>query len=353
LASSFSHFQKRSPRITQELAARKTWLGGVSDMDNPRESDKGEAMRTSNWIVIVVALVALQALAWAQQPARAPASTQQSGPIDERILPEMKFEGISLDEALKFIHDVAPGFNSVVVRAQGVDENYPIMPNISLKNVTIGQFLELIQKSYPIQIDRIDGPVGPIYSIRVQATPESLPPGNIPAGFGGVPVAMHAQQAMVRVYPLGDIITSLVSRQPGGKSEAERTKAALNDVLSLIQAALEQTEGNDKPILKVHEATQTLLYKGSPDKQAVVEAILGTLQPKQDPKLEEAEQASRQAKTELMRLAETLDNQRKDVVMRNSQLQEMERALLESKAEIATLKAQLMQAQKPSTPAKP
>ena len=67
----------------------------------------------------------------------------------------------SLDDQLAEIRKALPEFNSVVVRDPGVPADYPMLPAMTLKNVTLGQFLQFIQASYPVvQIIRIDGSAG-------------------------------------------------------------------------------------------------------------------------------------------------------------------------------------------------
>ena len=47
------------------------------------------------------------------------------------------------------------------------------------------------------------------------------------------------------------------------KLQAEQLKEATTQVLSLLQTALDQTDNDGACTLKMHESTQTLLFKGS------------------------------------------------------------------------------------------
>src|SRR6185436_20453758 len=61
---------------------------------------------------------------------------------------------------------------------------------------------------------------------------------------------------------------------------SERIKAATADVLSLFQAALDQTDQDGPCKLNVHEPTLTLLFKGSYAKQRVLEEAMSSLTPR-------------------------------------------------------------------------
>ena len=76
---------------------------------------------------------------------------------------------------------------------------------------------------------------------------------------------------VVKVYRLDDIVTNL---------KAESSKKGLDDVLSLVQAALDEA-GGDQPALKVHQATQMLVFKGTPAQMQLVEQVLDALRPKE------------------------------------------------------------------------
>ena len=103
-------------------------------------------------------LLCTEALAPAQTPAPGPTPKAATGAIEDRVLPELKFESVPLAEALQFLRDAVPGFNGTIVRAPGVDPNYPTLPKIALKNVTLGQFMDLVRASFPgLDIALIDG----------------------------------------------------------------------------------------------------------------------------------------------------------------------------------------------------
>src|SRR5262245_37783465 len=94
-------------------------------------------------------VMVLQGLAAAQPfggPGEGVMPQQQPPPkIETQLLPGEKIDNLPLAEVLKLIHEKLPEFNSVVVRAPGAREDYPVIPAMSVKNVTVGQFLEFVK----------------------------------------------------------------------------------------------------------------------------------------------------------------------------------------------------------------
>ena len=176
-----------------------------------------------------------------------------------------------LDDELQAIRTAVPDFNSVIIRDAATPADYPTLPPMTLKNVSLGQFLQFIQAAYPgVQCIRIDGPAGSLYSIRINS-------GN-----------SNIQHNHVRLYRLSDIINAQADEaaakdKDSNKPRDERLKAATDDVLSLLQAALDQTDQDGPSSLKIHEPTLTLMFKGSQAKQEVLEEALSTLSSKNEP----------------------------------------------------------------------
>jgi hypothetical protein len=110
---------------------------------------------------------------------------------------------------------------------------------------------------------------------------------QIRAGGPGLPVinAPARQQSVVRVYRLKEITDVLISQSQSATTQpADETTArtqAISHVLSVVQAALEQAGEKTQPVLKVHEPTLTLIFKGTESQQLVVEEVLRALQPGQ------------------------------------------------------------------------
>lgn len=235
------------------------------------------------WMTTVLSLVIFLAVsaihgqpapAHAEEMAPAPAAPT-TAPIENTLMPIGTIgSGMPLEDVLHVISDQVPGFNSVIQREGQTDSGYPTLPAMRLKNVSIGQFLKFIQMSYPARVERIDGPAGPLYLIQVSqpTTPQTAQIGMPPPGFPGGPPPANE----VKVYRLTAIIDSLTN----GDNSADAQKKAMNNVLSLIQAALDQANGKGETVLKVHDPTQTLVFKGSLEKMTVLEQVLQTLEPK-------------------------------------------------------------------------
>ena len=261
----------------------------------------------SAWIGLLACTAATGQAAGAPPPPVAPAPVPPapvpragSPEIESQVIPGDQISSISLQDLLNLLKDTVPGFNSVIVRDPEVVPDYPTLPAMTLKNVTVGQLLELIKTSFAgVEISRIDGPTAPLYLIRIlpregvptqaqaaqaaamkaaqpnqaglagQFNPNPIVPGFDPASGG-------PDAPQVKVYRLDDIVRSLTTAE----SDPASRKKALDDVLSLIQAALDQTGGSDSVVLKVHEPTQTIIFKGSYRKMLVLEQVLETLRPK-------------------------------------------------------------------------
>jgi hypothetical protein len=200
-------------------------------------------------------------------------------PVEGEMLPGEKFDNVRLDDFLDYLKQKVTGsggFNSVIVRAPGVPTDYPTLPSMTTKNVTIGQFLEFVKTSYPgVDIKRIDGPTAPLYVIRIENAEGQIAAGP-PVTPGPDPTATQ-----VMVFPLGKVIGSVVARMPSAGG-ADDQKKALDEVLSLVEAAMKEQSGGAPPTLQVHEATQTLLFKGTAAQLSVLVQVLQTLQPTGD-----------------------------------------------------------------------
>jgi hypothetical protein len=209
-----------------------------------------------------------------------PAATMPANSMEAQTMPTDRLDKpILLDDELESIRAAVADFNSVVVRDPGVPADYPTLPVMTLKNVTLGQFLQFVRAAYPgVEIVRIDGPAGALYSIRIRPDEEAIRRASFRADA-------RADANRVRLYRLTDVVNALSADKlrVGPNEEApnrdEVIKDATNQVLSLLQAALDQTDQDGPVTLKIHEPTQTLMFKGSRAKQDVLEEALSTLQP--------------------------------------------------------------------------
>jgi hypothetical protein len=170
---------------------------------------------------------------------------------DNPVLKEVKFHNAPLSEVVGYLRQSFPRFKAVVVPDPQCSDPDPALPNIELKDIDLQQFLEVLKQTLPqLTIEGIDGEIGPVCLFKV-AAPEG------------------AQPPRLEVYRLSPLI-------PAGQSD--RTKA-LNDILSLVQAALEAQGSASNVLMKVHEATGTLIFRGNPTQIEVVQRALKALEP--------------------------------------------------------------------------
>ena len=205
------------------------------------------------------------------QDTTAPSGSSASA-TEDFIIQEINVQDVGLDDFVAYLQDVVPGFKAAVMREAGDTGALPLI-RLKLKKVSLGQILKLLRMSNSnLQIEQIDGAGGVIYFMHLQPDPNSPPNDK----------KQSRVDANLRVYPLSTLVSSLAVRNAGGgsKDQAAAGKQAMDDVLSLIKAALGQvTEGgNAPPVLQVHEATQTLIFKGTPPEREALEAAFAALE---------------------------------------------------------------------------
>src|SRR5579864_2064516 len=77
-----------------------------------------------------------------------PAAPEAAPGIENAVLPDLSIDSATLDDVIGLLRDKLPGFNAVVVRGQGVEPEYPALPSMKMKNITLGQFIQFL-KSFP------------------------------------------------------------------------------------------------------------------------------------------------------------------------------------------------------------
>ena len=248
---------------------------------------------------------------------------------DNPTLKEVNFHGALLSDVVAYLRQSCPRFKAVVIADPQTPEANPMLPDIELKNIDLKQFLEVLKQTNPLlTIDGVDGQQGPVCLFKLGAPPGAPPMGTGMVGTGGMgfgppsmPVAQHLQ-----VYRLSQLI-------PAGA--ADRAKA-LNDILSLVQAALEAQGPSANTLMKVHEATGTLIFRGNTAQTEVVDRALQALQPttaeSQRAKLQEQMQAER------VRLSDQFQVDRDRMQSRTAQL---ENRLNEAEKEAAAARKQI------------
>src|SRR5438093_9514642 len=132
----------------------------------PHNLSRSSRMKLCYLLCIVTAVLWMSMARSHAQPAPAvtrPATSPASA-MDDVLLPELAFDGEPLDVVIDYLREKVKGFNAVVVRDPGAPDNYPILSHVRLRDVSLGQFVDFIQISYPgVQVNRIDGRAGPLY----------------------------------------------------------------------------------------------------------------------------------------------------------------------------------------------
>jgi hypothetical protein len=265
----------------------------------------------------------------AQNTPLAPATPTPAKPAgaENPVLNEIHFHGQSLGEAVDYLKKSCPGFQAVVVG----DGQQVGLPDIDLKNINRNQFIEVLKQTVPqLAIDRVDGDSGTVFLFRFSTA----------AGGGGAPAgpAMAALVAApspsppptVQVYRLGPLLHSA--------NDADRKKA-LNDILTLVQAALEAHGSANQALMKVHEATETLIFRGNADQTEVVQGALKALEPTttENERAKLHEQMAAERDRMQVRLAQ-LDDRLKEAEM---EAIEARKHISQQTTEIEVLKARL------------
>jgi len=238
------------------------------------------------------------------------------------MMPAVEVSNQPLGKVLENIRKQVPSFHFAVFRSPSVSPDYPTLPVMSLEGVTIDQFLDLIKFQYPdIKIVEISGEKQPLYSIRIDDT------SNQPRTSNSLPV--------VKVFRLNEITAN-------AKSDAE-VKKSTDDILSLIQAAMDAAGGDpkDQPTFKFHQATQTLIFKGSPEKLAVLNQVLESLKPKVDERIRELHAQIEELKQTNDRLNISLEQLRSEYAHQKDVIHETEFQLLTTKTQLGQAQGQL------------
>ncbi|MGA2257083.1 MAG: hypothetical protein ABSG53_20720 [Thermoguttaceae bacterium] len=277
-------------------------------------------MKTLSALLAFVLALTVSSLR-AQQPVRPavqipPPSSQSVG---DHLVKEVDIKGVSLHDAIQSLESECPGFQTVIIHDPRYPDFNPVLPDMSLKNLPLSQILEVIGKSVPeLRVDKVSSGKGDVWIFRIHRTNDAGQP-----TVAGRPNL--AGQPTVMVYRLSPLIRSNVT---------DRSKA-LNDILSLVQAALEATASNEPPpLMKVHTATETLVFRGYPTQLEAVKCALEALQSTPDEirrskQLEQAENDQARLMLERERLEASLAQARSEAAearkRMNQQTEDIER----------------------------
>jgi hypothetical protein len=202
--------------------------------------------------------------------AKADPTTQPNPPITwSTTMPAIELANQPLEKVLNELKQKLPGFDFSISR-EDVPHDYPVLGAMRVENISLGDFARLIQEQIPgVTIAGVDNPQlftdsagehsdnRPLFQVNVRPNP------NLPA-------------VSVRVFGLSDIVAYRASLIKG---DGDHEKQASDDILSLIQAALDEADSSVKPLLKIHPPTQTLICKVTQDQGEVIEQVLAALRP--------------------------------------------------------------------------
>ena len=220
--------------------------------------------------VVAITLSAISCLAFGQ-------AAEGENPTEApKLIPELKVVDVPFPELIEMLRQADPSFQVVVAYAPESDRNGPAIQELKLKNVSAESVLQLLAQTYSLEINKTATEDGrPIWTVRVAAP---IQRGGLYGGSGGHDAG--GSQRVTTVHRLREIVDALVSDT--SKAEEFR-KQARDGVVSLLQTAID-TEAADgrggvKAVIKLHEPTETLVFRGTAQQAELVQATLDELSP--------------------------------------------------------------------------
>jgi hypothetical protein len=273
-------------------------------------------------LALAVAIFVAGGPALAQKPDRVEGAAAQGPPAAEgiptvaaaaaaqKLLPEVKVENISLADLINNLREADPSFQAVVAYAPGVEPPGPVVQELKLKNVTAQSVLDVLQQVYPFL---------EIRTVRVGDERQESEVKTVVVNRDNRE-KRPASGRVTSVLRIREIVDDL-EEDEGRKDVAGARDRARSAVLSLLQAALQTTEPAGSS-LKVHEATDTVVFSGTGEQAVLVQETVQTLKRPRDKEVaaavaraEKAEAALRQLeklKQELVHTRLELDITRRD-----------------------------------------
>jgi hypothetical protein len=202
-------------------------------------------------------------------PAGVPMSESQ--PREKLVVPKLSVKNIKVDELLKLVRGMVEGKANIVFAApKGVE--VPTVQSLEATNLALDQFFVLLEHMVP--------------GIRISF----LPADPVPAYFVGYDKPDPAEGGtIVRLISLSHaietqaqrIVKPVATEAPPEPPKDLRTKA-LNDVLKLIDAATAfAAVGHEgaAPVIQVHQETEVLMVRGTPEQVRLVEQAISSVAP--------------------------------------------------------------------------
>jgi beta-lactamase regulating signal transducer with metallopeptidase domain len=204
-------------------------------------------------------------------------------PTDRRLakrLPEIKLDGIPLNDALAYVRDVA-GINLFVdrraIETSGVELDSPV--TLDLKDITVDQAFRLIGKSAaPTGVNlaaHADGDVI-VFGVSAPPQPAAMPGMMDPAGFGMEGAPPPAGQPMgfanlPRRGPAEKAITRVYSVDPLCGNDADKLQTLTQVVMTSMNV------GKSSALVAIQPFNGKLVVTATPDLQDQVTELLKML----------------------------------------------------------------------------
>jgi hypothetical protein len=188
-------------------------------------------------------------------------------------MPSIELSHQPLEKVLGEIKEKLPGFQFTIQRV-GVSDDYPVLPTMSMHGGSLEDFVRLLPDAIPGLQVKVSGNIvsGPGLILG-----DSFPT-SITVTLGP---DLAEKSRVVRIFGLEDLVAYRASLIADG-TKGQREKQATNDILSAVQAANDLADEKNPPVMKVHAATHTLLFKGTAAQADIAANALAALQPVDD-----------------------------------------------------------------------
>jgi hypothetical protein len=177
-------------------------------------------------------------------------------------MPAIEISRQPLEKVMNDLKKKLPGFEFSISR-ENVPHDYPVLPAMSVENVSIEQFLALVTTEVPgVTVTYGVSGDGLLAEINIVPNPNAV---------------ATTQPTVVRVFGLAELIAFRSTSIEGVEKREDREKQASNEILSMIQAALDVAGDPTVPVMKMHAPTKTLIFKGTDAQAQIVESAIKAL----------------------------------------------------------------------------
>jgi len=180
-------------------------------------------------------------------------------------MPTIELSNQPLEKVLNELKQKLPGFEFSISR-ENVPHDAPVLPAMTVENISISQFADLIQQELP-GVDISETPSHgraamndmPVFHVNITPHHPAAPP------------------LSVHVFELGEIIAHRAAALKDDVKAEDREHIATNDILSLVQASLDVDGDSKYAEMKIHAPTKTLIFKGTDDQVKIVQNVMQVL----------------------------------------------------------------------------